>query len=131
MNYTVTKEDLKGDIEDFPIEVAQWMVNEQFRQKGKADASVFWKDRCDGLEWDITSRGYDFCENVILDKNFDLFDQHFKELKPTLELDYKNLERLLRYAKESKKYGAKDEIDQLNLLQGAIDRYTKELQKQL
>lgn len=54
--YIVKKGDLKGDIENFPIEVVQRMVECQVEQGNKADVKVFQysKSSCQsngGFDW--------------------------------------------------------------------------------
>ncbi|MCY1303134.1 hypothetical protein D9M70_528280 [compost metagenome] len=74
--YIVKPEDIKDDIQGFPIEVVQWMVDEQVRQGGKADVDVFRLNRRYGnnsIAWSNTQEGFDFCDRVIALRDFDLF----------------------------------------------------------
>ena len=78
--YKVKKEDLNGDIADFPIEVVQAMVNGQERQGNKADVTVFQKCRLSGngyggFDWQDSN----FWFSVIRDKDFDLFFKKYPE----------------------------------------------------
>lgn len=76
--YIVKPEDLKGEIEDFPIEVVQRMVDYQVKQGNKANVSVFQLHKSmlfkgGGFHWDETIEGKQFWGRVILDEDFDLF----------------------------------------------------------
>lgn len=68
----------KGDLEGFPQEVVEWMLDQQEAQGNKRDVSVFEED-CymsksnGGFDWDQTKEGYDFCIKVISEKNFEHF----------------------------------------------------------
>ena len=74
----ITRADLIGDIEDFPIEVVEKMVEEQVRQDNKADVTIFQAvshrdKRHGGFCWEITEDGVSFWHNVIIKRDFDLF----------------------------------------------------------
>ncbi len=74
----ITRADLIGDIENFPIEVVKKMVEEQVRQGNKADVTIFQAashsdKRCGGFYWGITEAGVSFWHNVIIKRDFDLF----------------------------------------------------------
>ena len=74
--YKVTEADLIWDIEDFPIEVVQKMVERQVEQGHKADVEVFQCDRWNGgsgFVWRRTEEGADFWSDVIGDRDFDEF----------------------------------------------------------
>lgn len=82
--YKVTKEDLIGDIKDFPIEVVQKMVDYQVEQVGNADVSVFQRnynaaDDEKGFDWAKTQDGLVFWEKVILNEDFDLFFEKYSK----------------------------------------------------
>lgn len=78
----ITKQDLIGDIKDFPIEVVQKMVERQVEQGNKANVKVF-QERVRagstgyGFEWSKTEEGRIFWEEVIGDKNFSLFFEKY------------------------------------------------------
>lgn len=90
--YKVKQEDLKGDIEGFPIEVVQKMLDTQVWQGNKADVGVFQRYRCSnknmgGFDWNVSecdfsegysleSLEYDFWVRVIAKRDFDLFFKH-------------------------------------------------------
>jgi hypothetical protein len=90
--YQVTKEDLIGDIKDFPIEVVQKMVERQVEQGNKADISVFQKDNeaniyKKGFNWYETSEGVEFWNSVIHRGYFNVFFQKHPKQKQ-LTIDY-------------------------------------------
>ena len=76
--YKVKKEDLIGEIKDFPIEVVQKMVDYQVEQGNKADVSLFQNVRCKivehgGFDWCETKDGVSFWDSILNSRNFDLF----------------------------------------------------------
>jgi hypothetical protein len=75
--FNVEKSDLVGDIENFPIEVVEKMVEEQVKQGNKPDVEVF--QRCaiagaelGGFDWFGTNDPL-FWSMVIDGRNFELF----------------------------------------------------------
>ena len=72
-NYKVTEKDLIKDLEGFPIEVVEKMLEKQKLQKGCTDITVLQNIICGGFQWDITSEGFEFWEGIILRKDFSLF----------------------------------------------------------
>lgn len=82
MVYKVKDSDLKGRIQDFPIEVVQKMVERQYEQIWKYDVSVFQADQYKGkfnggFTWSETVEGDDFWRRVISYNNFDLFFEKY------------------------------------------------------
>lgn len=82
MIYKVKESDLVGEIHGFPIEVVQKMVELQFEQTGKCDVELFQKGNCRGKDkggfaWEFTDEDYDFWDEVIREKHFDLFFQTY------------------------------------------------------
>lgn len=80
--YKVKKEDLKGEIKDFPIEVVQRMVDCQIEQGNKADVTVFQKNRYEikednGFSWDETAEGVSFWSNITYFKDFNMFFEKY------------------------------------------------------
>lgn len=81
--YIVTKDDLKGQIECFPIELVQAMVDEQVKQGNPADPTVFQKftqsgkDK-GGFDWDKTKYSPFFWAEVIACENFERFFEGYK-----------------------------------------------------
>ena len=85
---TVEQSDLIGKIENFPIEVVQMMVDEQVRQGNKADVKVFQRRNFasdSGFIWAGAVNGFDFWEEVIRYKNFDLFFSKYPKIQSANE----------------------------------------------
>jgi hypothetical protein len=81
----VTTKDLIGDLENFPIEVVEKMLIEQYRQWGKIDITIFQYNRSDakkGFSWENTADGYDFWNDVIGKKRFDVFFERYPRRHP-------------------------------------------------
>ena len=93
MEYKVTEKDLIGDIEYFPIEVVEKMIEEQVEQGNDPDVSVFQKDRSEikengGFSWCETADGKTFWSNVADYKDFNLFFQKYpKQKQLTIQKD--------------------------------------------
>ena len=81
VEYKVTKNDLIGDIEGFPIEVVQKMVEEQVKQGDDADVTAFQESHYGGFFWLKTKDGADFWNEVICWKNFKLFFEKYPKSK--------------------------------------------------
>lgn len=84
----VTKNDLKGEIKYFPIEIVQWMCDQQVAQGNKFNPKVFKESSSSdkeygGFDWDITNIGIDNCQAIIINENFDLF---FKLFYPSTKI---------------------------------------------
>lgn len=78
--WRVTKKDLRGDIEDIPLEIVKEMCLNQLRQGNPADVTVFYDnpqaDRMfGGFDWCDTKEGEAFWTNVIVNK---MYIQFFK-----------------------------------------------------
>lgn len=81
----ITKADLIGDIENFPIEVVEKMVEEQVRQGNKADVTIFqaashsehWNG---GFCWGMTEDGVLFWHNIIVKRDFDVFFKKYSKV---------------------------------------------------
>lgn len=85
MEIKVTKKDLIGDLEHFPIEVVEKMLQRQYEQIGKIDISVFQKyNRSDiqrgGFHWADTIEGHGFWYSVINEEKFDMFFKYYPKL---------------------------------------------------
>jgi hypothetical protein len=92
--YKVTENDLKGQIGNFPIEVVQKMVERQVEQNGKPDISVFQKSSFSGFLWRDTIEGCDFWNEVISNKDFDLFFEKYPKKEINTHVYYRgNSER--------------------------------------
>ena len=73
------QEDLTGDIADFPLEVVQWMCEQQIMQGNPFNPRVFQASRSaqssvGGFSWTKSSFGYDNCRSIIRLKKFNMFD---------------------------------------------------------
>lgn len=71
-----------GDIEGFPPEVVELMLQRQFEQTGKRDVSLFEINKSAGNEiggftWKDTTEEWDFWHDVIEDKDFDEFFEKY------------------------------------------------------
>ena len=76
--YKVKKEDLIGELEGFPIEIAQKMVNYQ----ANPDVSVFQKcldinHTLGGFTWAMSPEGSNFWNDVIINKKFNKFFEKY------------------------------------------------------
>ena len=89
MDYKVTKNDLKGELDGFPIEVVQKMVDSQVEQGNKANVKLFQESSNvgkmgGGFSWSETKEGRVFWDEVINDYRFDYFFAMFpKKYKPS------------------------------------------------
>lgn len=68
----------KGQIEGFPQEIVEAMLDEQVRQGNKRDVTVFEHDRTSGrsrrgFTWSLSADGQTFWLRVIENKRFDIF----------------------------------------------------------
>lgn len=85
----------KGDLKDFPIEVIKAMLDEQEKQTGKRDVSVFQQNKSEhklggGFSWLESVKELklkdNFWSDVINRKDFDLF---FDTFYPSIKIDEK------------------------------------------
>lgn len=86
MEIKVTKKDLIGDLENFPIEVVEKMLQNQYEQLGKTDITVFQHDNdaiTEGFIWGNSIEGYDFWNDVIYKKRFDIFFERYPKGSPS------------------------------------------------
>lgn len=79
----------KGDLEGFPKEVVNKMLDYQYEQTGKRDITVLEKNMesstmCKVFDWGKTPEGYFFWGEVIVYRNFDVFFDRYpkKESEP-------------------------------------------------
>lgn len=82
MKIKVTKKDLIGDLENFPIAVVEKMLQRQYEQVKKMDITVFQNySRSDvqrgGFHWADTIEGHGFWYSVINEEKFDIFFEHY------------------------------------------------------
>ena len=76
----VLKKDLKGEIQNFPVEVVEKMLEYQLKHTGKQDINIFINNKIaenKGFSWKITEEGKDFWDNVIVKEKFELFFQKY------------------------------------------------------
>ena len=87
----------KGQIEGFPQEVVEKMLERQVEQGNPKDVTIFEKDRCiiksgGGFSWSETPEGINFWGDVITYKNFDKFFKVYPKKQPkTYDEKVKNL----------------------------------------
>jgi hypothetical protein len=83
MKIKVNTKDLIGDLENFPIEVVEKMLEYQYKQLGKTDIVVFQYNRNvakKGFRWEDTDEGYEFWSEVIGKKRFYIFFERYPKL---------------------------------------------------
>ena len=83
-NYCIKQEDLKGQLEGFPLEVVKAMIEEQVRQGNEPNIEVFQENadqnkRDGGFDWPISKNGYDFWKEVIEYADFKYFFENYKK----------------------------------------------------
>ena len=81
----------KGELEGFPQEVVERMLEHQVEQNNKRDVSVFEKytDRCKGkggFTWASTIEGREFWKDVISYAKFEVFFGKYPKEYKILEL---------------------------------------------
>lgn len=79
----------KGQLEGFPPEIVEKMLYYQEKQGNKRDVSVFEKRKdsySSGFCWDSTEEKFDFWDDVINNKNFDLFFEKYPKQDVLLEI---------------------------------------------
>lgn len=74
----------KGQLLHFPIEVIEAMLIEQEKQTGKKDVSIFQKSKTydssqGGFDWEKSSMGFTFWDNIIRHRRFDFFFERYKQ----------------------------------------------------
>ena len=105
MKINVTKADLIGKMEGYPLEVFDKMLERQFEQYGKCNMTAF--QRCDiqGFSWEHSPEGCDFWWDVIIDRNFDIFFARYPKQVPaqtyTMREAYKVIQKAYRPSKFS------------------------------
>lgn len=110
----------KEELQGFPVEVVEKMLERQVEQGNKRDISVFEADRfaCKeegGFDWDETPEGWYFWYKVIDSKNFD----HFFERYPDPQDDTLNV-----------KTETTDPLEHLKQAQYHLSQYIEILEKQ-
>lgn len=82
MEPKVTTKDLIGDLKNFPIEVVEKMLENQYKQRGERNITLFQDNRRSGkgFVWENTIEGHDFWRRVISCKEFDIFFERYPKL---------------------------------------------------
>lgn len=82
METKVTTKDLIRDLEGFPIEIVEKMLQKQYEQYGEKNISVFQNDRLSekGFIWENTIEGHLFWQYIIRYKQFDVFFERYPKL---------------------------------------------------
>ncbi len=80
--------EIKGDIEGFPPEVVEKMLERQFEQTGKKDIKVFQKykscsETVGGFYWSSSIEKHDFWSKIILAREFDVFFEKYPKEQET------------------------------------------------
>ncbi|MGL5980180.1 MAG: hypothetical protein ACRCZY_04740, partial [Phocaeicola sp.] len=96
MKNKVTKDDLKGEIKDFPIEVVQRMCECQVEQGNEFNPSIFAKNKAadksdNGFYWSDTDEYRFFWDSVIAETSFYLFFERYPKEK--LETEHTHEEK--------------------------------------
>lgn len=121
--YKVEERDLVKDIQDFPVEVVQKMLEYQVEQGNKEDISIFQNraitsKTAKGFNWKDTEEGMEFWNKVIHEQKFSIFFNKYPK-QPTEQTSFKYL-----YIKCT----SKDAKDIIKTLQKYGGRNTKDLQ---
>lgn len=112
MNVSVTKEDLIGQIANFPLKIVEAMVANQVRQGNPANVNVF-QEKVDasfvegGFSWNKSAEGQFFWSKVINGKQFP------KEIVPpdkSIEPVNESPEEVIEKAREGNAYNVGDVI---------------------
>lgn len=100
MKIKVNTKDLIGDLENFPIEVVEKMLEYQYKQLGKIDITIFQYNRNDAKEgfcWDDTIEGLDFWRDIIYRKNFNrFFERYAKSKEVCIRGNARNAENVIK-----------------------------------
>ena len=133
----LTEKDLIGQIEGFPVEVVEKMVERQVEQGNPADVEVFQMFRYttrenNGFDWDDSCEGSNFWGSVIADRNFDLFFTYY----PTKEENGNTtIEKIKQWVIERNLHTGDARVqmcktmEELGELASGINKGNKELQK--
>lgn len=89
MKYKVTEKDIFGEIEDFPIEIVQKMVERCIEENEVNIITKLQISRLDGFLWGKSIEGYDFWASVVYDKDFDLFFEKYPKNKNIIIKNFK------------------------------------------
>jgi hypothetical protein len=118
MNVSVTKEDLIGQIANFPLKIVEAMVANQVRQGNPANVKVF-QEKVDasfvegGFSWNKSAEGQFFWSKVINGKQFPKEivppDKSIEPVKPEEPVN-ESPEEVVEEAKEASAYKVGDVI---------------------
>ena len=89
----ITEHNLIGEINNFPIEVVEKMVEEQINQGNEPNVDLFTIDKCatryeGGFNWESTKDGFRFWEKIIKAEVFDIFFEKYPRKLKTNKLVY-------------------------------------------
>lgn len=78
--------EFKGQLEGFPKEIVEKMLDYQHRQGNKKNISIFENNVSKGFIWDETEEGYEFWEQVIKKEDFYVFFKKYPRTdQPSVE----------------------------------------------
>lgn len=116
MNVSVTKEDLIGQIANFPLKIVEAMVSNQVRQGNPANVKIF-QEKVDasfvegGFSWNKSAEGQFFWSKVINGKHFPKEivppDKSIEPVKPEEPIN-ESPEEVVEEAKETPAYKVGD-----------------------
>lgn len=116
MNVLVTKEDLIGQIANFPLKIVEAMVSNQVRQGNPANVKIF-QEKVDasfvegGFSWNKSAEGQFFWSKVINGKHFPKEivppDKSIEPVKPEEPIN-ESPEEVVKEAKETPAYKVGD-----------------------
>lgn len=89
--YSVAEKDIIGDLRGFPIDVVQAMLFNQRMQCDIVDVAVFQSNRAadrNGFTWGSSAEGWDFWNEVIHRKKFDIFYKSYPTFADYLAKNY-------------------------------------------
>lgn len=115
METKVTTKDLIGNLVNFPIEIVEKMLQEQYKQVGKMDISVFqeYKDsdiQRGGFRWEDTIEGHNFWSKVIRYEKFDVFFDRYPKLSKNVYI-HGNKDNAKEVIKELERRGGINKYD--------------------
>ena len=104
--YKVEQSDLIGAIADFPIEIVEKMIERQVEQGNKPDVKAFHRypsnfAESGGFDWKYTIEGVHFWEEVIVDKNYNVFFERYpKDIDGQISKAYENFNKAERAVRD-------------------------------
>ena len=84
-----TENNFTGDLKGFPVEILNWIEDEQELQGNPRDASVIDKyyatlKDMEGFNWANSENKDDFCREVLKHSNFDLFFERYPKTEQSI-----------------------------------------------